>query len=435
MKNTDWTLIFAISEEEVLYPINYTTIITSISGLIIEIVVCAFVLLCLKSIFKKINGVNSLLKDLSKGDADLTVQLPIKHNDEIDELLKSVNEFISKFRSIMITVKDSESELENVGTTLSNEIDNTTTNVTNMTSDLQTVNNKVQNQSEQVDKSVSSINSISESIANLDSMIESQASSVVEASSAVEEMIGNISSVDKSVTNMGKEFNELENKTKTGIEKSSIISVLIRSISEQSDTLVDANAIIQQIAEQTNMLAMNAAIEAAHAGEAGKGFSVVADEIRKLSETSEEQSSKIGQEIINIKNGIEQVSNESNEADSVFQAVNDNIESTKNIIVEIKNAMAEQQVGSNQIIQALKLMNDSTSDVKDTAQNMINDGKFIKEDIQQLKILMEDIDVTVSGITRQTNDVNTTTEKLQDIFTKLTTSIDKISNDVNQFKV
>ena len=302
----------------------------------------------------------------------------------------------------MITVKDSEKELQDANLMLSSEIENTTSTVSTMTNNLGIVNDKVLNQSNEMDKSVNSINNISNSITTLDNMIENQASSVVEASSAVEEMIGNISSVDKSVVHMSNEFNELETKTKKGIEKSSIISVLINSISEQSSTLVEANTTIQQIAEQTNMLAMNAAIEAAHAGDAGKGFSVVADEIRKLSETSEDQSERISQEIINIQNGIVQVSAESVEADEIFQDVGNNIESTKTIMIQIKNAMEEQQIGSNQILQALSLMNESTTEVKDTAQSMTEEGNLIKEDFKKLKSLMEDIDETVVGIQLKT---------------------------------
>ena len=106
-------------------------------------------------------------------------------------------------------------------------------------------------------------------------------------------------------------------------------------IEQQSKMLQDANTAIASIAEQTNLLAMNAAIEAAHAGEAGKGFSVVADEIRKLSETSTNQSKTIGAELNKIQDTIKEVVSVSSETNTAFSAVSQSISETSEIIQQI----------------------------------------------------------------------------------------------------
>ncbi|MBE6361517.1 MAG: methyl-accepting chemotaxis protein [Treponema bryantii] len=433
--NLGWTIFLSLEKQEVHKSIMYVQNVTVIFGIIFAIVIMLVVILFLYSIFKRINKVTVLVGQLSTGDADLTTQLKVKHQDEIALLIEAVNKFLAKFRSIMITIKSSESELEDAGSTLSQEINSTTATISQMSNNISVVNKQVQQQTEHVANSASAISQITRNIESLDNMIQSQAASVVEASAAVEEMIGNINSVDRSVFKMSEEFTTLETDTKNGIEMNSAVNSLIQRIAEQSTSMVDANSTIQSIAEQTNLLAMNAAIEAAHAGEAGKGFSVVADEIRKLAETSAEQSNKIGIELNNIQDGISQVVEASSESEKSFQSVSTRINLTGELITQIRSAMEEQQSGSHQILDALQAMNDSTTEVRGAAQEMTNGGEAIIKDVQELQSSMSNIQTAISEINSGTSYVNQTTTNLKNVSSMLTENITKIGNDVNLFKV
>lgn len=431
----DWTIVFLLTESEILQSMTTAKNIMIAFALGVEFIIFFVFLIMITQILKRLNKVNELIEELSTGDADLTVQLETKKDDEIDALVKSVNKFIAKFRSIMITVKESEDELEKAGVVLSEEISTTTATISQMSENINVVNGQVQNQSQSVENSASAVTEITKNIESLDKMIQSQASSVVEASAAVEQMLGNINSVDKSVMKMADEFKTLESDVNTGIEQNSAVNSLVQRIADQSSSMVDANQIIQSIAEQTNLLAMNAAIEAAHAGDAGKGFSVVADEIRKLAETSAEQSSKIGIELNNIQEGISRVVEASSVSEKSFQSVSGRISMTGDLVLQIRSAMEEQQSGSQQILEALQLMNNSTSEVRGAAQEMTTGGQAIMSDINQLQGSMGQIANAVSEITSGTNYVNSTTTKLQNISNSLTQSIAKIGNDVNKFSV
>ena len=433
--DTGYSIGYIVSLGQVHTATTRTQKVVIIVGIVVALILALFFVLSLNRVLARLKKINKLILELSSGDADLTVRLDVKNADEIGELVIGVNMFLEKFHQIMSNIKQSEVELNEAGGVLASEIENTTSTISQMSGNINLVNGQVANQSTVVGNSTNAITEISQNIEYLDSMIQGQASSVVEASAAVEEMIGNINSVDKSVIKMVEEFTVLEQDTKNGIDQNSSVNELIQKISEQSVSMMDANTTIQSIAEQTNLLAMNAAIEAAHAGEAGKGFSVVADEIRKLAETSAEQSNKIGEELSKIQGGIQQVVNASSESEKSFQSVSTRINLTSELITQIRGAMEEQQSGSQQILEALQAMNDSTSKVRDAGAEMTTSGETIKGDVTELRTSMDNITSAVTDITEGTHYVNESTEKLRSTSDKLRTAIKKISDDVDLFKV
>ena len=433
--DTGYSIGYIVALSEVHQATSKTQQVVVIVGIIVALILAVFFFIAISRVLSRLKKINKLIRELSSGDADLTIRLTVQNLDEIGELVVGVNMFLEKFHQIMINIKQSEVELNEAGSVLVSEIDNTTSTMTQMTGNINVVNGQVANQSTAVGNSAAAIGEISQNIEYLDSMIQGQASAVVQASAAVEEMIGNINSVDKSVIKMVEEFTVLELDTKNGIEQNSSVNELIQKISEQSVSMVDANTTIQSIAEQTNLLAMNAAIEAAHAGEAGKGFSVVADEIRKLAETSAEQSNKIGEELSKIQNGIQHVVTASSESEKSFQSVSTRINQTSELITQIRGAMEEQQSGSQQILEALQNMNDSTTKVRDAGSEMTRSGETIKGDVNELRTSMNSISSAVSDINEGTNFINESTGNLREISSKLRVAIKKISEDVDLFKV
>ncbi len=433
--NLKHTITLIVSDSQIFSAVKKAKTMILAFGIAIGIVIYLFFITALTIVLGRLKKVNETIDDFCNGEADLTVKLTVKRNDEVGSLVILMNRFIEKFRTIMATIKESETKLIQAGSTLTDEIQSSTATVAQMAENISHVNGQVKNQADSLHQSASAITQITSNIESLDKMIQTQSSSVVEASAAVEQMIGNIKSVDTSVAKMSDEFSTLEKDTKTGIEKNSSVNALIQQIANQSTSMVDANTMIQSIAAQTNLLAMNAAIEAAHAGEAGKGFSVVADEIRKLAETSAEQSNRIKKELNNIQDGISLAVSASSESEKAFQSVSARISSTGELITQIRGAMDEQQEGSQQIMIALRAMNDSTTEVHDAASEMDKGGQEILKNVAELQQSMDSINNAMTELDNGTSYVNDTVSKLKDVASSINESINDIRDEVGLFKV
>ena len=200
--------------------------------------------------------------------------------------------------------------------------------------------------------------------------LNNQVAGITQASAAIEEMIGNISSVSNSVKMMSENFKILDTNVGDGNLKLENVGNKVNQMAEQSKMLLQANNMIAQVASQTNLLAMNAAIEAAHAGESGKGFSVVADEIRKLAETSSVQSKNINAELKEISSTIGDVVVLSKEARNSFDSIVNQLTTTDTLMEQIDNAMTEQSLASTQILEALADMKGQSASVNEKSVDL-----------------------------------------------------------------
>ena len=383
----------------------------------------------------RISNVTNTLKDMASGDADLTKRVKLLIRDEIGDLVIQFDFFCDKLQQIVGEIKDSKENLYSAGSQMSETTTETSSSISNIIQNLSNIRNQISFQNDSVHQTADSVSEISNSITALNDMIEKQVSGVNEATAAVEEMVGNIASVNTSVDKMAVSFEELTANAQTGFSKQQDVNDQITSIEGQSKMLQEANSVIASIAEQTNLLAMNAAIEAAHAGEAGKGFSVVADEIRKLSETSSLQSKTIGEQLDKIRDSITNVVSSATESGKALALVSNKIHETDQLVVQIKGAMNEQQIGSEQIVNSLKDMNESTNNVRSSSKQMEERNEKIMNEINSLKEITVKMRDSMSNMSEGAERISAAEESLSDISQKLKDSIDKIGSEIDLFKV
>jgi len=209
----------------------------------------------------------------------------------------------------------------------------------------------------------------------LNEHVEAQTASIVASSSATEEMIANIRSVTDTLADNSKNVKNLQDASVSGQTSLNEVVTDIQGIARESESLLQINAVMENIAGQTNLLSMNAAIEAARAGEAGKGFAVVASEIRKLAESSSNQSQTISGVLKSIKGSIDKITRSTDVVLGKFDAIGDGIKTVAVQEDNILHAMEEQGQGSKQILEAVSHVNEVTHQVKEAARRMVETNK------------------------------------------------------------
>jgi methyl-accepting chemotaxis protein len=252
------------------------------------------------------------------------------------------------------------------------------------------------------------ISQIVKSIDNLEKAVESQASYINTSSVSIEQMVANIDSI-RSITNeITKTTDNLAQASASGNEKMQKLAVEVKNLHERAEMLQEANKIIQDISAKTNLLAMNAAIEAAHAGESGKGFAVVADEIRKLAEMASKESKHIKEEIKNMDNSINSIGGVTGETVKSMNLIFNEIKTIDSKFAQVNKAVEEQAEGGAQILTAISSIKSETEIVRTGSEDIQTQSGSVFNEMQKLQQISE-------NVTRKVNEVNEASKQISTV--------------------
>ncbi len=435
MKTTDWSVIIRAPENEFMGTVNTLRIsMIGIGGgiLLVSLVIVYFVT---RAMVKPIQTAVAALKNIAQGEGDLTVRLPVRGNDEITGMSGYFNQTIAKIGASIKSVGVNSKTMEDIGNELASNMTETASAINEISANIDGVKQQAMTQAASVTETAATIEEIVRTIKQLNNSIEMQAASVAQSSSSVEQMVANITSVGQTLSKTDEVIKKLTTATGDGKATLGTSNSVTQKIAEESGSLMEASSVIQHIASQTNLLAMNAAIEAAHAGEAGKGFAVVADEIRKLAEDSAMQGKTITSTLKTLSGEIEMLSASSKTVEEKFNAIFTLAEQVKDMSARLTEAMREQENGSKEVLTAIKSINTVTIEVQAGSEEMLKGGEGVAEEMRKLddltRIITESMNEMASGAVQ----INNAVQEVSEITQKNKRSIESLSAEVGKFKV
>lgn len=370
------------------------TIITVLSGLL-----GVLALIWVIRSVRPLGTVAKALDEIAAGEGDLRVKLEVTTQDEIGKVAENFNVFISSLHKIISTVKGSVVSLSVTSRGLTSSMNAAQGALDKINGDIMRVQDQMSTQSIAVSDVSGTIQDIGNKVSDLNQIIEVQTSSINESVSSVEQMLDDIQSVTDALGRSTAQFENLSRVSEIGFQKISEVQSKVMDISNKSRSMSEANAVIDNIAAQTNLLAMNAAIEAAHAGTAGKGFAVVAGEIRKLAESSSAQSKSISSALKELVASISGVVETSQTLSQAFEDVRKAIAFLADELKIVQDVMDHQSEGNRQVHSSFATIHRLNEQVRASAAQMATGSQSILAKTADLVNITEQINTSMFSMT------------------------------------
>ena len=423
---------------------NVGDFVENMKGEIIKISIIAFGILCIgaviillliRIIFGSLEKTSRAMAEISKGEADLTARIPETGGKELENLSRNCNSVIERLNTLVANLQNETDVLTKTSSRTKEKMNDHIRQIDDAVIKVDSIGSGISEQSADIEQISESVRIVEKEIQHLRDRISEQNGAIAKSSTAVNEISDTIKSVNMNVQYITREFDELVNESELGVKNQATVDSQVLTIADESKSLTLANQAIADIARQTNLLAMNAAIEAAHAGEAGKGFGVVADEIRILAETSSKQSREIKKVLATVTASISQIVDSSQTSTKSFQSVGSRIASMDNQMKEVQNGMNKEDQAVQNILTMVKTLNNAAGAITDASNQMENESQTLFNKIDLLQKVSketmersEQISFAISEMKDASKATLEATEKNQE-------AADKVISMITGFKV
>ncbi len=420
------------AEAEERWTLIIVVLLSTVTGLI---VLLALWIVLRRMVIAPVSKLRDLIQDIAEGEGDLTKRLAVTQRDEIGQAAKWIDIFMARMQNIVANIKDSSATNENISKDLTNSVAHSKQASRQIATSIEEIREQVATLSGKNADASGSVEEILGTITKLTNQISDQSSSVTETSAAIEEMAASINSVSRISQDNVQTAETLLNFTASGDEKVRATNENISAISKNVDDLLELISLINSIASQTNLLSMNAAIEAAHAGEFGKGFAVVADEIKHLAESTSENAKRITGTLEEIIDKIQLALDASAQSGEAFGQIQTSVRAVVNSFTEIADSTKELRNGSTEIVQSSTSLLNITDTIKSQSEEIRQRADQINTAAREMTSISETVNQGISEISEAAAGIAAESEWVDEVSRRNADNAATLLREVEIFKI
>ncbi|MBR4789610.1 MAG: hypothetical protein IK024_01815 [Treponema sp.] len=397
----------------------------------ISLPLCILILNQLRKRFKMtVEQIDALRKE-----GNLVARLNIGTFDDFGVIMTSMNKLMEFLYQSLTALKSESTSVGDAANDLLSITDNSSTSMNMIVTSFEEMQKRNQEKDNVLESAKNNIYKLNEDASKVSATMQEQAMAEEQNAEAISQMAENTNHINELIQQARELSKNLSDSSEAGSSEVQKTELVINSVSEKSKKMSEVIQVIQQVASQTNLLAMNAAIEAAHAGEAGQGFSVVADEIRKLAESTQSQAKSIKDLIIEITNAIQNGSSSMQDTKTMFYKIQQEIETQTHVVENIAQTMEIQSTGAEEILSTTNKISQNIKSVNELIQNQANYTEEITEGIKNVVELSGKLDGSMNLSLGILKDFSQSIEIINDKAQANQQSVQNINDELGKFEL